>query len=171
MHRSACKRAPAIHPDPRNGHCNLETRNRPLSRKPASRLRRVLDFCLRLPNPTGSPVNMPDEQLSQDDSLELDRLGQRFSNEIFAQLLLELPTHRSTMELAFKTGDYRLLRDSIHQLLGAAAYCEAPELDSGLRELRLALQTGDCDSIDPCFTRVINIIDSILRDSGYRGSD
>jgi len=148
----------------------METGDRPLSDKPASRLRCVLNFCLRVLIPSGPPDNLPDELPSlPEDDLELNRLGDRFSNEIFAHLLLELPTHRRTMNEAYQTGDYRRLRLSVHQLLGATAYCDAPELDSGLRELRLALQTGDHDTIDLYFIRAINLIDNTLRNSGYRG--
>ena len=150
----------------------METGYSPPSGKPASKLRRLLNFCLRALIPQGPPANLPDElpPLPEDD-LELNRLGRRFSNELFARLLLELPAHRSTMDTAYKTGDYRRLRQSVHQLLGATAYCDAPELDAGLRELRLALQTGDRDTIDLYFIRAINLIDSTLRYSGYRGDE
>jgi two-component system sensor histidine kinase BarA len=150
----------------------MQTGNSSTSGKPASRLRHALAFCLRVLIPSGPPVNLPDDvpPLPNDD-MELNRLGRRFSNELFARLLLELPTHRRSMDAAYATGDYRRLRDSVHKLLGATAYCDAPELDTGLRELRLALQTGDRNAIDPYFVRAINLIDSTLRYSGYRGDE
>ena len=146
----------------------METGNRPSSVKPASRLHRMLGFCLRVMIPTVPPVEQP--PLPEAD-LELTRLRHRLSNEIFARLLLELPAHRWTMDAACKTGDYRRLRDSVHQLLGATAYCDVPELDAGLRELHRALQTGVRDTIDHHCIRAINLIDSTLHDSGYRAGD
>lgn len=132
----------------------------------------MLDCCRRVLTPSGPPVQRPDKPPPRpEDDQELGRLGRRFSSEIFAHLLLELPARRSSMDAAYKTGDYRRLRDSLHQLLGATAYSDTPELDAGLRKLQLALQTRDRASIDLNFTRAMNIIDNTLRCSGYRGDD
>jgi HPt (histidine-containing phosphotransfer) domain-containing protein len=139
--------------------------------KPASRLRRMLDFCQRVLAAPGPPLDLTCERPAlPEDELELNRLGQRFSNDLFARLLLELPAQRRALTGAYKTGDYRRLRDNIHQLLGATAYCDAPELDSRLRELQGALQNADTASIQQSFTRVISSIDDTLRCSGYRGN-
>ena len=156
----------------RNRYHTMGNGYKPSSGSPARRLQRLLDFCRRVLAPTGAALKLPEELLPPpEDAPQLDRLGQRFSNEMFARLLLELPAQRGDMETAYRTGDYRRLRHTVHQLLGATAYCNAPELDSGLRELRSALQTGERDSIKRHYIRAINLIDNTLRDSGYRGGE
>ena len=108
-----------------------------------------------------SPPALPE------DDLHLDVLCENFSRELFAQMLIELPAHRQNMSDAFKQGNDSCLRDSVHQLLVAAAYCDAPELEASLRELRLALKTGNRDTVDFYYKRVITVIDSTLKFSGY----
>jgi hypothetical protein len=60
------------------------------------------------------------------------------------------------------------LRKAVHQLLGAVAYCDAPELEEALRELRLAIKAGRQGAIKVYHEQLINVIDSTLRSSGYR---
>ena len=104
-----------------------------------------------------------------EDDLEIDERLSSFPGEMFAQLLIELPDHRSTIADAYKAGDLERLGNSVHKLLGGAAYCDAPELTAGLRELRLALKTGDPQTTEFYFQRAIDVIDTTLRYSGYRG--
>jgi hypothetical protein len=115
--------------------------------------------------PDSSDYPLPADDLEPD----LDDLDRSFSGELFALLLLELPGHRRNMSAAYRDGDSSLLGAHLHRLLGCAAYCDAPELVSGLRELRLALKTGDRKIIDFYYTRAIDVIDSTLRFSGYTG--
>ncbi len=110
----------------------------------------------------------PELPVLPEDDLELDMLARDFSRELFAQLLLELPDQRDRMAQAHASGNIPGLRECVHQLLGAAAYCEAYELESCLRELRLALKTADPHTIDVYFRRAINIIDNTLHTCGYR---
>jgi len=131
----------------------------------------MLASCLRALRPDTASGKLPGTPTPPpEDDPELGRLGRRFSNELFARLLLELPAHRRTLSAAYKVRDYRGLRDNIHQLLGATAYCDAPELDAGLRELRLALKGGDTARIEQSFTRAIGSIDATLRSSGHSGA-
>jgi len=101
------------------------------------------------------------------DDLHLDALAREFPRELFAQLLLELPHYRRLMVESFASGNYRTLRDSVHQILGAAAYCGADGLEQGLRQLRLALKTDDGGIVEHYFRRAIQAIDDTLHDSGY----
>lgn len=116
---------------------------------------------------TGSP-ELAELPLLPEDDLQLDSLTREFSRELFAQLLLELPEYRARMAQAYADSNYRSLRDSVHQILGAAAYCDACELETCLRELRLALKTEDPHTVDTYFIRTMDIIDSTLHASGYR---
>lgn len=109
----------------------------------------------------------PSPPLPEDD-LEINERLSSFPGEMFAQLLIELPDHRNTIADAWQAGDLERLGNSIHQLLGGAAYCDAPELTAGLRELRLALKTGDPETIGFYYQRTIDVIDTTLRHSGYR---
>jgi hypothetical protein len=88
---------------------------------------------------------------------------------MFARLLLELPDHRSRLTDAYQQGDHPRLGNNVHLLLGGAAYCDAPELTAGLRELQLALKSKDPQTIEFSYLRAIDIIDATLRDSGYHG--
>ena len=103
-----------------------------------------------------------------DDDLHLDALARAFPRELFAQLLIELPACRDLMAESFAAGNYRRLRDSVHQILGATAYCEAQELEQGLRQLGLALKTDNSDTIEHHFQRAMQTIDNTLHNSGYR---
>ncbi len=106
--------------------------------------------------------------LSQADDLQLETLAREFSRELYAQLLIELPAWRRLLIDSFAAGDYRRLGDGVHTILGAAAYCEACELEQELRQLRLALKTADSSTIEHNFHRTIRVIDSTLHCSGLR---
>jgi two-component system sensor histidine kinase BarA len=103
-----------------------------------------------------------------EDDLRMEEACRNFPRELFARLLIELPSHRQIMSDAYAGGNDRQLRDCVHQLLGATAYCDAPELETGLRELQLALKTANRETIDFYYDRAINVVDSTLRYSGYR---
>jgi hypothetical protein len=94
---------------------------------------------------------------------------QSFSDSLFAELLLELPMHRRRLSHAHETGDTESLGKATHQLLGAVVYCEAPELEMALRELRQATRTGEQHTIDACHVRAINVLDSTLRCNSSSG--
>ena len=118
--------------------------------------------------PPGRAVQLQDDlpELPAED-LQLTRNASSFCSDLFAELLIELPAHRRIMKQCHARDDYNGLGNSVHQLLGAAAYCDAAELETGLRELRLALKTGERQTIDLYYSRAINIINSTLRVSGY----
>ena len=103
------------------------------------------------------------------EDLNPDEQKQTFPNELFAHLLVELPTHRNDIADAYEARDMSRLGNSVHKLLGGASYCNAPELITCLRELRLALKSGDPKTIDFYYLRAIDVIDATLMYSGYRG--
>lgn len=107
--------------------------------------------------------------MSHGDPGQSDDIDRQFANEMFARLLVELPGHRHAMNRAFAGGDHRRLRDCVHRLLGATAYCDIPELEDALRELRRALQADKTVIIDTRFQRAIRQIDRTLENCGYRG--
>lgn len=126
-------------------------------------------FFLRSLTPVNNPLTPAHEppQLPEDDRLPKGR-KQSFSAELFAELLTELPAHRQQLVRAREDGDMATLGSTVHKLLGAVAYCDAPELEDALRELRLALKTGEQHTIGIYQQRALNVIDSTLRYSGYR---
>ena len=129
----------------------------------------LLQFFMRTLPPVNRPLAVTREapQLPEDDRLMRAR-KQKFSGELFAELLIELPAHRRRLTHACEHGDIDTLGNTVHQLLGAVAYCDAPELEDALRELRLAIKTGDQHTIGIYQARAVNVIDSTLRYSGYR---
>ena len=116
----------------------------------------------------GTQATPPAPHLPEDD-LELDEQLRSFPSEMFAHLLIELPDHRNSIADAYQAEDLPRLRSSVHLLLGGAAYCDAPELTTSLRELRLALKSEDPETIRFYYLRAIDVIDATLRYSGYRG--
>ena len=139
----------------------------------ASTARQLLQLCRDAPKPpdratpdTGSMPGFPDDALAR------DKCRQAFSGEMFAELLIELPDFQKKISQAYQTGDRHSLRSHLHQLLGAVAYCDAPELETALRTFQQAVKTetpGTPESIDACYTRACSAINSTLQHSGYRG--
>ncbi len=129
----------------------------------------LLHFFMRSQTSVNRPPTEVPEVLPLPDNDRLMRgRKQQFYGELFAELLIELPLHRRRLARACESGDIDTLRNAVHQLLGAVAYCDAPELEDALRELQRAIKTGDQYTIDICQERAVNVIDSTLRYSGYR---
>ena len=124
-------------------------------------LRRMLGRIATGSEQPGAPHTDPDGDYLYD-------LENTFSNEMFMQLLLELPEHRREIALSWQDGDQQQLRSCVHRLLGAVVYCEAPELESALRELRSALHSGDTTSIAQQHANTLEVIDIYLGQSGRR---
>lgn len=120
------------------------------------------------PYETPPPPEAPPPPELPPEDLRLEALAREFRTELFAKLLLELPFHRDRMIESFVIGDTRQLRNSVHQILGAAAYCGEEELELGLRQLRLALKTDNSDTITHYYHRAIRAINYTLRESGGR---
>jgi hypothetical protein len=104
----------------------------------------------------------------QEEDVHLHLLGQKFTRELFEKLLAELPRHRQDMASAYAERDYRTLRNSVHQILGAVVYCNTGLLEEGLRELHEALKVENPHIIDVYYHRVIATIDALLRLSSNR---
>ena len=117
----------------------------------------------------GHPPEQTDSSPTPQQDVAPARPCQPFSSELFAELLIELPEHQGKFMDAYQSGDLCGLKNHAHKLLGAVVYCDAPELEAALRALQQALATNP-DTIDPCYTRLINTINNTLSYSGYRGS-
>ena len=111
--------------------------------------------------PPGSVQTAPGKQPPQD-------FADCFTTEMFVQLLLELPAHRHDIAESWLAGDLQQLRSCVHRLLGATVYCDAPELENALRELRRALHCGDPSRIALQHARTLEVIDTTLDCSGCR---
>ena len=153
----------------------MKGNNRPLvqrfTRNLANTAQQLLQQYMQTPaqpdRPTTGTGLMPD--LSTDAAAP-GRARQSFANEMFAELLIELPDYQEKISQARRTGDRQGLRDHVHRLLGAVAYCDAPELESALRTLHSSLATDDTDCIDSAYVQARSAIDNTLRYSGYYGS-
>ncbi|HAJ92851.1 MAG TPA: hypothetical protein DCO71_09620 [Gammaproteobacteria bacterium] len=124
------------------------------------------------PGPADRPA--PDTDIVPviaDNELAMDKRRQAFSGEMFAELLIELPDFQKKISQAYQAGDRHNLRSHLHQLLGAVAYCDAPELEMALRKFHQAIKTetpDTPDNIDACYTHAFNAINSTLQYSGCR---
>jgi HPt (histidine-containing phosphotransfer) domain-containing protein len=94
-------------------------------------------------------------------------LSGRFSSELFARLLLELPEHRRDLQSAYQDGNGEQLERAAHKLLGAVVYCDLPELAAALRELKQTTGSRDSGQEGSAFGKVIRLIDELLDCSGY----
>jgi hypothetical protein len=112
--------------------------------------------------------NMPASLLAAPGEPPPRDMDDRFSSEMFVQLLLELPSHRCDIAESWRVGDLPRLRSSVHRLLGATVYCDAPQLEAALRELRSALHSGDAAGIALQHARALDVIDTTLNCSGCR---
>ena len=115
------------------------------------------------PEESGTPPGLYECEQPQ------DSIRHAFSSELFVELLAELPDHQQKIREAYQAGDLQGLRDTVHQLLGAIVYCDAPELESALRSLHRALASENRGHIDICYERTVNTINSTLNYSGYPG--
>lgn len=94
----------------------------------------------------------------------------RFAKQLFANLLLELPQHRQAFTSAWLASDWQLLADCAHQLAGAVAYCDLPDLGTALAGLRSAIRDGDELALQLNYNQVSREIDELLEKSGLRES-
>ena len=117
----------------------------------------------------GHPAEQTDNLATPQQNVAPTRPRQSFSSELFAELLIELPEQQGKFLQAYQSGDLQSLKNHAHKLLGAVVYCDAPELETALRALQQALATNP-DTIDLCYTRLINTINNTLSYSGYRGN-
>jgi len=152
----------------------MDGKNKPAQHPRTGRFTRaaeaVRQFFMRALTPVNNPLTAASEAPElPEDTLTPRGRRQSFSNEVFTELLIELPAHRRQILRTWEAGDLNTLRSVLHKLLGAVVYCDAPELEEALRELRLALKTEDQHTIDVYHERALNVIDSTLRYSGYRG--
>ena len=151
----------------------MDGKNKPVRHPRSERFTRatasVLQFFTRALTHANNPLTAtPEVQELPQDTLVPKERGQSFSSELFAELLIELPEHRRQLVRAREASDRDTLGRVTHKLLGAVTYCDAPELEEVLRELRRALKTADQHTINVCHERALNVIDSTLRYSGYR---
>lgn len=116
---------------------------------------------------TGTGNKLPDSLQAASGEHPPLEADENFSSEMFVKLLLELPEHRRDIAESWQAGDLPRLRSCVHRLLGATVYCEAPELEEALRELRRALHSGDASSIALQHARALEAIDTALSCSGF----
>lgn len=96
----------------------------------------------------------------------LTPLPDRFSRQLFANLLLELPQHRQAFTSAWLASDWQSLADCTHRLAGAVAYCDQPGLSEALAELGNALRDDDELARQQTYNRAAREIDDLLKKSG-----
>jgi HPt (histidine-containing phosphotransfer) domain-containing protein len=128
----------------------------------------LLQVCRHTPEPPAADAgSLPDAAAEE---LAMKRRRQSFSSEMFAELLLELPGYQQKISQAYLAGDRHGLRNHLHRLRGAVAYCDVPELELTLRDLHRAIASEEAGTIDACYTRTVTAINSTLHYSGCRGN-
>ncbi len=76
--------------------------------------------------------------------LAIARAGGRpdLARDLLRMLLDELPGHLAALDRALDRGDAAALRETLHRLGGAAAYCGVPRLEEAVRLLHEAAREG-----------------------------
>jgi len=131
-------------------------------------------FILKLRQAAGSPPSLPETAPAQvhagppgKDAPE--DLSEKLSREMLASLVLELPEHREALTRAYHGNDHEALADGVHKLLGAVAYCDLPELNASLRNLRGAAIAGESALMRQYHQQTLFAIDEILSRCGPKG--
>jgi len=128
---------------------------------------KITDWMRRALGLAGTPGNAQDPRQSVAGEHPARDMDDNFCSEMFVQLLLELPAHRRDIAESWQAGDLKRLRSCVHRLLGAVVYCDAPEMEESLRELRHALRSGNTAGIALQHARTLAVIDATLSGSGY----
>lgn len=124
----------------------------------------------------GTEQNYPDTMAGQTGHAGVaagevrNTLTNRFASQLFASLLLELPQHRRAFTSAWLASDWQTLADCSHQLAGAVAYCDLPELAEALGDLESAIRDANELRLQQTYNRASREIDDLLAKSGLRGS-
>ena len=124
----------------------------------------------------GTEQNYPDTMAGQTGHAGVaagevrNTLTNRFASQLFASLLLELPQHRRAFTSAWLASDWQTLADCSHQLAGAVAYCDLPELAEALGDLESAIRDANELRLQQTYNRASREIDDQLAKSGLRGS-
>ena len=87
------------------------------------------------------------------------------SDELFAMLLAELPTHAEQIRLHFEDGNFPSLQESVHKLNGAASVCQMGSLRERADQLETALRHKSMGSIPDTYEALIAEIDRLLGQS------
>jgi HPt (histidine-containing phosphotransfer) domain-containing protein len=95
-------------------------------------------------------------------------VSDRFANQLYANLLKELPLHRQAFTAAWLADDRQALADCTHRLAGAVAYCNLPELGAALDDLESAIRRDDEQVLPRTYNRASREIDELLESSGLR---
>ena len=72
------------------------------------------------------------------------------ADEMYKQLLHELPLSLSAIETAFSEGNWRGLWEHTHKLHGSTSSCGVPALDHTVHQLEVACRetiSGDCENL------------------------
>ncbi len=112
--------------------------------------------------PTAAP-----EIVSAENNYPPDTVAARFSSELFASLLLELPEHRHALLDAHASQDIDALGRCTHKLLGAVVYCDLPELTRSLHKLQHVIRSEDVNAVTPACNASVQAIEALLAKSGY----
>ena len=129
----------------------------------------------------GTEQNYPDTMAGQTGHAGVaagevrNTLTNRFASQLFgcsthntAHVLL--PQHRRAFTSAWLASDWQTLADCSHQLAGAVAYCDLPELAEALGDLESAIRDANELRLQQTYNRASREIDDLLAKSGLRGS-
>jgi HPt (histidine-containing phosphotransfer) domain-containing protein len=135
-----------------------------------SRIRSIITRLTAVPADDSTAGSLPGQSTAADppEILPGATLSDQFSSRLLAELLLELPRHREAFTSAWLDGDRKRLGDCAHQLAGAVTYCDLPELDSAIADLREKIRDGDELALQRAYNRASREIDELLEKSGLR---
>ena len=83
-------------------------------------------------------------------------------DELRDMLIAELPSHKRTIQDAYRDGDLKSLRDYVHKLHGAASVCHVPKLKSACADLERTIAERQRIHIPAGVDRLLKEIQSLL---------
>ncbi len=83
-------------------------------------------------------------------------------DELRDMLIAELPSHKRTIQEAYRDGDLKNLKDYVHKLHGAASVCQVPKLKSACADLERTIADRQRVHIPAGVDRLLKEIQSLL---------
>jgi two-component system, NarL family, sensor histidine kinase BarA len=98
-----------------------------------------------------------------DKALSVTGGDRRLAEEMYNQLLHELPASLATIESAFSEGNWRALWESTHKLHGSTSSCGVPALDYTVQQLENACREKIIDDCERLIAELKIEIDRLLK--------
>ncbi|MEN8176600.1 MAG: Hpt domain-containing protein [Pseudomonadota bacterium] len=98
-----------------------------------------------------------------DQALRVTGGSRELADELFAELLRDLPARLRELARSFERKDWTAMRESLHQLEGSTAVCALPALREQAQRLHGLIRDGKTEGIDDEFALLVDEGESLMR--------